>query len=238
MTHDSSIQEGHETSAGTPRFVIIRNGPCLLDGSIPVVDPLGVPVAANAPVRLCCCGQSQTKPFCDNSHIERSFTDDKNPQRVTDKLDVHEGQQAYVFDNRGTCAHSGFCTDRLSSVFHLRKEPFVSPSGARLDDLVNAVRKCPRTFLIQNARRRSKSPGTALIASRETSGWSTKTACSFHKTKVLPGSTSACAGAGRPSTSPSAAECTGASNFRIQYPIHCVSQRCSSGSEDIPRFST
>jgi uncharacterized Fe-S cluster protein YjdI/CDGSH-type Zn-finger protein len=56
---------------------------------------------------------------------------------------VHEGQQAYVFDNRGTCAHSGSCTDRLSSVFHLGKEPFVSPSGARLDDLVNAVRKCP-----------------------------------------------------------------------------------------------
>src|SRR6266478_1761701 len=125
MTHDSSIQEGHETSAGTPRIVITRNGPYLLDGSIPVVDPLGVPVAATAPVRLCRCGQSQTKPFCDNSHVERSFTDDKNPRRVTDKLDVHEGQQAYVFDNRGT--------------FHLGKEP----SGARLDDLVNAVRKCP-----------------------------------------------------------------------------------------------
>lgn len=85
----------------------------------------------------------KTKPFCDNSHIERGFTDDKNPRRVIDKFDVHEGQQAYVFDNRGTCAHSGFCTDRLSSVFHLGKEPFVSPSGARLDDLVNAVRKCP-----------------------------------------------------------------------------------------------
>jgi CDGSH-type Zn-finger protein len=117
MTHDSSIQEKHETSAGTPRIVIIRNGPYLLDGSIPVVDPLGVPVAATAP-RLCRCGQSQTKPFCDNSHVERGFTDHKNPRRVTDKLDVHEGQQAYVFDNRGTCAHSGFCTNRLSSVFH------------------------------------------------------------------------------------------------------------------------
>jgi hypothetical protein len=49
MTHDSSIQEGHETSAGIPRIVIIRDGPYLLDGSIPLVDPLGVPVAATAP---------------------------------------------------------------------------------------------------------------------------------------------------------------------------------------------
>ena len=36
-----------------------------------------------------------------------------------------------------------FCTDRLSSVFRLGDEPFVSPSGARLDDLLNAVRRCP-----------------------------------------------------------------------------------------------
>jgi CDGSH-type Zn-finger protein len=79
--------------------------PYLLDGSISVVDPLGVAVTANAPVRLCRCGQSQTKPFCDNSHIERGFTDDKNPRRVIDKFDVHEGQQAYVFDNRGFMAH-------------------------------------------------------------------------------------------------------------------------------------
>jgi len=33
--------------------------------------------------------------------------------------------------------------DRLNAVFHLGQEPFVSPSGARLDELVNAVRKCP-----------------------------------------------------------------------------------------------
>jgi len=143
MAQESSIQESHETGAGGPRIVATRNGPYLLDGSIPVVDHLGVAIAAEAPVRLCRCGQSHTKPFCDDSHIKRGFTDGKDQRRVPDKLDVHEGQQAYLFDNRGTCAHSGFCTDRLSSVFHLGGEPFVSPSGARLDDLVNAVRKCP-----------------------------------------------------------------------------------------------
>ncbi|MFX6755207.1 (4Fe-4S)-binding protein, partial [Acinetobacter baumannii] len=84
-----------------------------------------------------------TKPFCDDSHVARGFTDGRDPRRVPDKLDVHAGQQAYVFDNRGTCAHSGFCTDRLNSVFHLGEEPFIAPSGARLDDLINAVRRCP-----------------------------------------------------------------------------------------------
>ncbi|MEE4417666.1 (4Fe-4S)-binding protein, partial [Klebsiella pneumoniae] len=79
--------------------------------------------------------------FCDDSHVARGFTDGRDPRRVPDKLDVHAGQQAYVFDNRGTCAHSGFCTDRLNSVFHLGEEPFIAPSGARLDDLINAVRR-------------------------------------------------------------------------------------------------
>ena len=152
MTQESSIQDRsiqdsliHEPpkAVAAARIVVVRNGPYVLDGSIALVDHLGVPVVAEVPVRLCRCGQSQTKPFCDDSHLSRGFTDNKDPRRVTDKLDIYEGQQAYVYDNRGTCAHSGFCTDRLNAVFHLGREPFVSPSGARLDDLVNAVRRCP-----------------------------------------------------------------------------------------------
>jgi CDGSH-type Zn-finger protein/truncated hemoglobin YjbI len=142
MTQDSLIH-APRAAVQSARIVVVRDGPYVVDGSIAVVDHLGVPVTAPAPVRLCRCGQSQTKPFCDDSHVERGFTDKKDPRRVPDKLDIYEGQQAYVYDNRGTCAHSGFCTDRLNSVFHVGQEPFVSPSGARLDDLVNAVRRCP-----------------------------------------------------------------------------------------------
>ena len=142
MTQDSLIHERPE-AVEAARIVVVRNGPYVLEGSIALVNHLGGAIAAQAPARLCRCGQSQTKPFCDDSHLRRGFVDDKDPRRVPDKLDIHQGQQAYVYDNRGTCAHSGFCTDRLNSVFHLGREPFVSPSGARLDDLVNAVRRCP-----------------------------------------------------------------------------------------------
>ncbi len=147
MTQDNLIQDSltHERreAATAARIVVVHNGPYVPDDSIALVDHLGVSIAAQTPVRLCRCGQSQTKPFCDDSHLRRGFIDNKDPRRVPDKLDIHEGQQAHVFDNRGTCAHSGFCTDRLNSVFHLGQEPFVSPSGARLDDLMNAVRRCP-----------------------------------------------------------------------------------------------
>jgi len=142
MTEDSSAEPNNQP-AMRPRIVIRRNGPYEPDPGIPIVDHLGVPVATEAPARLCRCGQSQTKPFCDDSHIRRGFVDARDPRRVPDKLDVYAGQQAFIFDNRGSCAHSGFCTDRLQSVFHLGGEPFIAPSGARFDELVNAVRKCP-----------------------------------------------------------------------------------------------
>ena len=48
-----------------------------------------------------------------------------------------------IFDNRGICQHSGLCTDRLATVFHQGGEPFVTPSGGRLDEIISAVRDCP-----------------------------------------------------------------------------------------------
>ena len=111
MTQDSLIQDSlidqRREAVEAARIVVIRNGPYELDGSIALVDYLGVPIAAQAPVRLCRCGKSQTKPFCDNSHLGRGFTDSKDPRRAADKLDIYEGQQAYIYDNRGICAHSG-----------------------------------------------------------------------------------------------------------------------------------
>ncbi|MBR0870009.1 CDGSH iron-sulfur domain-containing protein [Bradyrhizobium tropiciagri] len=143
MTESSSAEAPRGDSTARKRIVVRRDGPYQPDPGIAIVDHLGVPVTAEAPVRLCRCGQSQTRPFCDDSHVRRGFTGAKDLRRVPDKLDIYAGQQAHVFDNRGICAHSAFCTDRLQSVFHLGEEPFIAPSGARLDDLINAVRRCP-----------------------------------------------------------------------------------------------
>src|SRR5438132_1388583 len=65
-------------------------------------------------------------------------------QRATRlRLDRYEGQGITVTDNRGTCAHSGFCTDRLPIAFRVDREPFVAAAGARMDELLRAVRACP-----------------------------------------------------------------------------------------------
>jgi len=62
---------------------------------------------------------------------------------VPDRLDTYQGQHITVTDNRGTCAHSGFCTDRAPTAFRTDAEPFVAPSGARADEIVRAARDCP-----------------------------------------------------------------------------------------------
>jgi CDGSH-type Zn-finger protein/truncated hemoglobin YjbI/ferredoxin len=104
---------------------------------------LGEELDARPQMALCRCGASALKPLCDGSHAGIGFTDAKDPNRVADRQDRYDGITLTVLDNRGTCAHSGFCTDRLNSVFHAGQEPFVTPSGGRMDDIVRAVRACP-----------------------------------------------------------------------------------------------
>jgi CDGSH-type Zn-finger protein/truncated hemoglobin YjbI len=118
------------------------NGPYLAR-NVELVDWLGVPVVATPTVALCRCGGSAMKPWCDGSHASNGFSDAKDDRRVPDHVDVYEGRQVVVTDNRGMCAHSGFCTDRVAGAFRTGTEPFVAPSGARLDEILRAVRACP-----------------------------------------------------------------------------------------------
>jgi CDGSH-type Zn-finger protein/truncated hemoglobin YjbI len=121
----------------------VTNGPYVATNVDDIQTALGEPIPTLPLVALCRCGQSNRKPFCDGTHAQIEFTDVKDPNRVPDRHDSFPGLQATILDNRGTCAHSGFCTDRLPTVFRQGAEPFVTPSGGRLDEVIQAVRACP-----------------------------------------------------------------------------------------------
>jgi CDGSH-type Zn-finger protein/truncated hemoglobin YjbI len=123
---------------------IETNGPYLVTNADCLANHLGERIAALPQMALCRCGGSAIKPLCDGTHARIAFQDAKDSKRVPDRRDTYLGQQQLaILDNRGTCAHSGLCTDRLPSVFHVGKEPFVTPSGGRMDEIVRATRSCP-----------------------------------------------------------------------------------------------
>jgi len=126
-----------------PAIMTAKNGPYLVTNVTVLRTPLGGEVPVPPQLALCRCGASATKPFCDGSHTTSGFTDAKDPNRVPDQRDTYPGEQVTIFDNRGICQHSGLCTDRVPTAFRSGTEPFVAPSGGRLDELVRAVRDCP-----------------------------------------------------------------------------------------------
>ena len=125
------------------RIQIETNGPYLVTNASNLYNGLGEPLRRLPQMALCRCGESQRKPLCDGSHARIGFSDAKDPHRVPDRRDTYVGQQVTILDNRGTCQHSGYCTDRLASVFHVDTDPFVTPSGGRMDEIIRAVRDCP-----------------------------------------------------------------------------------------------
>jgi CDGSH-type Zn-finger protein/truncated hemoglobin YjbI len=126
-----------------PAIMVAKNGPYLVTNVTVLRTPLGEEVPVPPQLALCRCGASAARPFCDGSHTTSGFTDAKDPNRVPDQRDTYPGEQVTIFDNRGICQHSGLCSDRAPTAFRAGAEPFVAPSGARLDELVRAVRDCP-----------------------------------------------------------------------------------------------
>jgi CDGSH-type Zn-finger protein/truncated hemoglobin YjbI len=138
------LAELAELQAGlSPGIQVMTGGPYLVTGARALLDWLGRPLPVRPQLALCRCGASAVKPLCDGTHAATGFTGARDPNRVPDRRDTYPGQQVTIFDNRGICQHSGLCTDRLATVFHQGGEPFITPSGGRLDEIIGAVRDCP-----------------------------------------------------------------------------------------------
>jgi CDGSH-type Zn-finger protein/truncated hemoglobin YjbI len=133
-----------QLQSGLPALIqTAKDGPYLVTNVPRLLNYLGEPVAATPQVALCRCGGSSMKPLCDGTHARIGFSDVKDPKRVPDRRDSYVGQQVTILDNRGLCQHSGYCTDRLPAAFRTGQEPFVAPSGGRMDEIIRAARDCP-----------------------------------------------------------------------------------------------
>jgi CDGSH-type Zn-finger protein len=135
--------------AAKPKIACLPNGPYyLLNDPVPAPVPnlrraSGEACATARGVALCRCGGSKNKPFCDGTHGAIGFSDRKISDGSKDRRESYAGKGITIFDNRGICAHAGYCTDGLKAVFRMREEPWIDPDGAAVREIVETIRKCP-----------------------------------------------------------------------------------------------
>ena len=68
----------HRDHEGVPAIFVAPNGPYVVSGGPDLVDTQFGEGASTEHFTLCRCGGSKNKPFCDGSHWNNKFADDKN----------------------------------------------------------------------------------------------------------------------------------------------------------------
>jgi CDGSH-type Zn-finger protein len=132
-----------------PKIAFSQNGPYFLmheAQAAPVPNLRRASGAACATVRgvaLCRCGASKNKPFCDGTHGAVGFKGANTADPAKDRRQAYKGKRIAILDNRSICSHAGFCTDELKSVFRMHDEPWIDADGAKVEEIVATIRKCP-----------------------------------------------------------------------------------------------
>lgn len=132
-----------DIDAGGPVIRLEKDGPLIVEGLEEFRNSRGEPIRARKSMRLCRCGNSSTKPYCDSTHKRVGWTDAKGGDRVPDHLDRYAGPEVTILDNRGICSHAGFCTRGLPAVWRSGVEPWIDPGAAPGGDIVATIRRCP-----------------------------------------------------------------------------------------------
>ena len=133
MTNDESV----------PVVQFHKDGPIRVEGLDRFLNSSGEAISVKKVIALCRCGNSSNKPFCDGTHASTGFTDEKAPDRVADKLDIYNGKEIAIRDNRGVCAHAATCSEGLPKVWRTGVEPWIDPDGESARDIIRIIRKCP-----------------------------------------------------------------------------------------------
>ena len=120
------------------------DGPIAISGPFALKDATGRDIVhAEVTVKLCRCGGSQNKPFCDGTHRRNGFTGARESDGAKDRVKSYAGPGITIHDNRSVCVHAAECTKGLPKVFKYGERPWIDPAGASPQQTIELVRKCP-----------------------------------------------------------------------------------------------
>jgi CDGSH-type Zn-finger protein len=159
------------------KVVVVRDGPYLVSGGIPVSEQTisaaangdseawrqGKTFAPQASYALCRCGHSKTKPYCDGSHTQARFdgTETASRRPYAEQAQVMQGPAHSLEDAETLCAFARFC-DPNGQVWE-QVEHTDEPKVAK--NFVRQVNACPAGRLVALERSTGKPLEAALPVS-------------------------------------------------------------------------
>ncbi len=143
-----------------PKIVVSENGPYLVSGSVPLSIQTIIPdergfswdwesgktLTKASKYKLCRCGHSKNKPFCDDTHKTIAFDGEENLSRGPSLGDAkrYDGPTLILQDTEVLCAHARFCLAR-GSIWRIVKKG--DDPDAR-DLAVREANHCPSGRLV------------------------------------------------------------------------------------------
>lgn len=140
------------------KVVIVKDGPYLVCGSIPLKEELmctegehreykpGRELAQAQTYALCRCGHTKTPPFCDGEHLRCGFdgTETADRRDFIERAETLEGPTLDLLDDH-RCAYARFCHRMGSEVWTLTEgsdDPIVRAEA------IKASQDCPTGRLV------------------------------------------------------------------------------------------
>lgn len=149
-----------EATTPVPEIRIVKDGPYLVSGNVPLAPATigtnadgesvrwdwGDCYSTEASYALCRCGHSAQKPFCDGSHLKAGFdgTETASRKPYRDEAKVIVGPTMMLTDVESLCAFARFC-DPNGQVWSLVGE---TDNAEARRDFVRQTCDCPSGRLV------------------------------------------------------------------------------------------
>lgn len=142
----------------SPKIKIIKDGPYLISGSVPLFEKIIVPdgkgyllkegrnLPQSAGYALCRCGHSKNPPFCDGTHqkIEFDGTETASRDPFEKRAQIMRGPDLDLLDDH-RCAFARFCHREKGNVWELTLS---SDDPTLKAEAIRAANECPSGRLV------------------------------------------------------------------------------------------